>query len=59
MAAYSDIISTLGGATSNSYVSGLMLMPFASFQSWSAAWLAKTEESAPLPDQCLPVARDR
>lgn len=43
MATYSDIISTLGGATSNSYVSGTTADQFAALQSWEAAWLAKTE----------------
>ena len=33
MAAYSDIISTLGGATSNSYVSGTDADQFAALQS--------------------------
>ena len=43
MAAYTDIISTVGGSTSNSYVSGAEADAFAAFQSWEAAWLAKTE----------------
>ena len=43
MAAYSDIIATLGGATSNSYISGADADQFAALQSWEAAWLAKTE----------------
>ena len=43
MAAYSDIISILGGADSNSYVSGVEADAFAAFQPWDAAWLAKTE----------------
>lgn len=43
MAEYADIISTLGGATSNSYVSGNDVDQFAALQSWEAVWLAKSE----------------
>ena len=43
MAAYSDIIATLGGATSNSYVSGTDADQFAALQSWNDVWLGKTE----------------
>ena len=43
MAAYSDIIATLGGATSNSYVSGTAADQFAALQSWNDVWLGKTE----------------
>ena len=43
MAAYSDIVATLGGATSNSYVTGANADQFAALQSWDAAWLAKSE----------------
>ena len=43
MPAYSDIISILGGADSNSYVSGAEADSYAQFQSWNDVWLAKTE----------------
>ena len=43
MAAYSDIIATLGGATSNSYVTGVTADQFAELQSWNSVWLGKTE----------------
>ena len=43
MAEYADIDSTLGGSASNSYVSGTEADAFAAFQSWDAAWQAKTE----------------
>ena len=43
MASYSEIISTLGGATSNSYVSGTDADQFAALQSWNDVWLGKTE----------------
>ena len=43
MAAYSDIISIIGGAASNSYVSGAETDSFAALQSWGDAWLAKSE----------------
>ena len=43
MASYSDIVATLGGATSNSYVTGITADQFASLQSWESAWLGKTE----------------
>ena len=43
MADYTDIISIVGGAKSNSYVSGTEADEYAAFQSWEAAWLAKTE----------------
>ena len=43
MAAYSDIIATLGGATSNSYVTGVTADQFAELQSWNNVWLGKTE----------------
>ena len=43
MAAYSDIVSIVGGARSNSYVSGADADAYALFQAWNDAWLAKTE----------------
>ena len=43
MAAYSDIVATLGGSDSNSYVTGVAADQFAALQSWESAWLAKTE----------------
>ena len=43
MAAYSDIIATLGGATSNSYVTGVTADQFAALQSWEAVWTGKSE----------------
>ena len=43
MASYVDIISILGGADSNSYVSGAETDSFAALQSWGEAWLAKSE----------------
>ena len=43
MAAYTDIIATVGGSTSNSYVTGADADAFAEFQSWDSTWLGKTE----------------
>ena len=43
MAAYSDIVATLGGSDSNSYVTGVAADQFAALQSWESAWSAKTE----------------
>ncbi len=43
MAAYSDIVATLGGATSNSYVTGVTADQFAALQSWETVWLGKSE----------------
>ena len=43
MAAYSDIIATVGGATSNSYVSGVTADQFFELQSSNSVWLGKTE----------------
>ncbi len=43
MAAYSDIIATLGGSTSNSYVTGVAADQFAALQSWESVWLGKSE----------------
>lgn len=43
MAAYSDIVTTIGGHDSNSYVSGTDADQFAALQSWESAWLGKTE----------------
>ena len=43
MAAYTDIVATVGGATSNSYVKGIDADQFAALQSWEAVWLGKTE----------------
>ena len=43
MAAYSDIIATVGGATSNSYITGPDADQFASLQSWDSVWQGKTE----------------
>ena len=43
MAAYTDIIAIVGGAASNSYVSGAEADSYAEFQSWNDAWLGKTE----------------
>ena len=43
MAAYTDIIATVGGSTSNSYVTGAEADSYAEFQSWNDAWLGKTE----------------
>ena len=43
MAAYSDIIATVGGSTSNSYVTGAEADSYAEFQSWNDAWLGKAE----------------
>ena len=43
MAEYPDIIATLGGATSNSYVTGVTADQFAALQSWNDVWLGKTE----------------
>jgi len=43
MAAYTDIDATVGGSSSNSYVTGDETDSFAALQSWGSAWLAKTE----------------
>ena len=43
MAAYTDIIAIVGGAASNSYVTGAEADSYAEFQSWNDAWLGKTE----------------
>jgi hypothetical protein len=43
MAAYTDIDATVGGSTSNSYVTGVEADTFASFQSWDSTWTGKTE----------------
>ena len=43
MAEYPDIIATLGGATSNSYVTGVTADQFAALQSWETVWLGKSE----------------
>lgn len=43
MAGYSDIIATVGGAESNSYVTGAEADDYAAFQSWEAVWIGKTE----------------
>ena len=43
MAAYSDIIATVGGSTSNSYVTGVEADDYAAFQSWESTWTGKTE----------------
>ena len=43
MAAYTDIDATVGGSSSNSYVTGADADSFAGLQSWGSAWLAKTE----------------
>ena len=43
MAAYSDIVATLGGSTSNSYVTGTAADQFAALQAWNSDWLAKSE----------------
>ena len=43
MAAYTDIIAIIGGAASNSYVSGAEADSYAEFQPWNDAWLGKTE----------------
>ena len=43
MPAYSDIISIVGGAKSNSYCSGVEADEYAAFQSWNDTWLGKTE----------------
>ena len=43
MAAYSDIIATIGGATSNSYVTGVTADQFFELQSSNSVWLGKTE----------------
>ena len=43
MPAYSNIINIVGGATSNSYVSGTEADEYAEFQSWNDTWAAKSE----------------
>ena len=43
MAAYSDIIATVGGATSNSYVTGVTADQYFELQSSNSVWLGKTE----------------
>ena len=43
MAAYTDIVFILGGAGSNSYVSGAEADSYAAFQAWDATWQGKTE----------------
>ena len=43
MAAYSDIIATLGGATSNSYITGANADQFFELHPSNAVWLGKTE----------------
>lgn len=43
MAAYSDIVATLGGQLSNSYVTGVAADQFAALQSWESVWLGKSE----------------
>ena len=43
MAAYTDIIAIVGGAASNSYVTGAEADSYAEFQSWDATWTGKTE----------------
>lgn len=43
MAAYTDIIATVGGSDSNSYVNGAEADSYAEFQSWNDVWLGKTE----------------
>lgn len=43
MAAYSDIIATLAGSTSNSYVTGVEADNYAAFQAWESTWTGKTE----------------
>ena len=43
MAAYTDITATVGGSSSNSYVSGAEVDSYAALQSWGDAWLAKSE----------------
>ena len=43
MAAYTDIVATVGGSTSNSYVTGVEADSFAGFQSWEATWTGKSE----------------
>ena len=40
---YSDIINIVGGAKSNSYVSGTEADEYAAFQSWNDTWLGKSE----------------
>ena len=49
MAAYSDIVATLGGATSNSYITGPDADQYAALQSWNDAWLAKDRANALWP----------
>ena len=43
MAAYTDIIAIVGGAGSNSYVTGTEADNYALFQAWNDSWLGKTE----------------
>ena len=43
MAAYSDIVATVGGSTSNSYVTGDEADSYAAFQAWETTWTGKTE----------------
>ena len=43
MAAYSDIVATLGGATSNSYITGANADQHFELQSTNSVWLGKTE----------------
>ena len=43
MAAYTDIVSIVGGAASNSYVTGAEADSYAEFQSWDSTWTGKTE----------------
>jgi len=43
MAAYTDIIATVGGSTSNSYVTGVEADDYAAFQAWSSTWTGKSE----------------
>ena len=43
MAAYSDIVATLGGSTSNSYVTGANADQYFLLQSTNALWTAETE----------------
>ena len=43
MAAYTDIIATVGYTTSNSYITGPDADQFAALQAWESVWLGKTE----------------
>lgn len=43
MAEYSDIIATIGGSDSNSYVTGAEVDSFANLQSWGSDWLDQDE----------------